>query len=113
MEHGSVLMLVSVLVAPYTWFTDQAILMPALLHAVYLTRSRSLVAFLALASAVIEIAIFCSLPPLHSTFYLWTAPAWFAWYLCTTRSSDETKGNDPPEYIANLRHAGCSAGNQP
>jgi hypothetical protein len=113
MEHGPVLMLVSVLVAPYTWFTDQAILMPALLHAVYLTRSRGLVAILALASAVIEIAIFCSLPPLHSKFYLWTAPAWFAWYLCATRSSYETKGNNPPEYIDNLRHAGCSAGNQP
>jgi hypothetical protein len=113
MEHGSVLMLVSVLVAPYTWFTDQAILIPALLHAVYLTRSRGLVALLALASAVIEIAIFCSLPPLHSKFYLWTAPVSFAWYLCATRSSYETKGNNPPEYIDNLRHAGCSAGNQP
>jgi hypothetical protein len=113
MEHGSVLMVVSVLVAPYTWFTDQAILMPALLHAVYLTRSRGLVALLALASAVIEIAIFCSLPPLHSKFYLWTAPAWFAWYLCATRSNYETKENNPPKYIDNLRHAGCSAGNQP
>ena len=55
MEHGSLLMLVSVLVAPYTWLMDQAILIPALLHAAYLTRSRSLVAILALASAVIEI----------------------------------------------------------
>jgi hypothetical protein len=113
MEHGSVLMLVSVLVAPYTWFTDQAILMPALLHAVYLTRSRSLVAILALASAVVEIAIFRSLPPLHSKFFLWTAPAWFAWYLCANRFSYETKVNDPPEYSPKLIHAEYSTGNQP
>jgi hypothetical protein len=87
MEHGSLLMLVSLLVAPYTWFMDQAILIPALLHAAYVTRSRSLVAILALASAVIEIAIFRGLPLLHSAFYLWTAPAWLVWYLCATRAT--------------------------
>ncbi len=114
MEHGSLLTLVSVLVAPYTWFTDQAILMPALLHAAYLTRSRSLVAILALASAVIEVGIFRGLPPLHSAFYIWTVPAWLAWYLYATRSSYETKVNDPPPgYIAHARHAAYCADNQP
>jgi hypothetical protein len=114
MEHGSLLMLVSVLVAPYTWFTDQAILMPALLHAAYLTRSRSLVAILALATAVIEGAIFRGLPPLHSAFYIWTAPAWLAWFLCAARSSYETKvDNPPPGYIAHVRRAAYCAGNQP
>jgi hypothetical protein len=113
MEHGSLLMLVSVLVAPYTWLMDQAILIPALLHAAYLTRSRSLIAVLALASAVIDIGALRGIELLHSPFYIWTTPAWFAWYLFATRSSYETKGNDPPEYIANLRHADCSAANQP
>ena len=41
-EHGSLLMLVSVFVAPYTWFMDQAILLPALLYGLYRSRSRSL-----------------------------------------------------------------------
>jgi uncharacterized membrane protein (UPF0127 family) len=81
MEHGSLLMLVSVLLAPYTWLMDQAILIPALLHAAYLTRSRSLVAILALASAVIEVGILRGPPVMHSALYLWTAPAWLAWYL--------------------------------
>ena len=93
MEHGSLLMLVSVLLAPYTWLMDQAILIPALLHAAFLTRSRSLVAILALASAVIEIGALRGLVPTHSTFYLWTAPAWLAWYLYArhnyTRNADE------------------------
>lgn len=87
LEHGSLLMLVSVLVAPYTWFMDQAILIPALLHAAYLTRSRSLIAVLALASAVIEVGLFRGIPLLTAAFYLWTAPAWLVWYLCTTRRS--------------------------
>jgi hypothetical protein len=95
-QHGSLLMLVSVLVAPYTWFTDQAILMPALLHGVNLTRSRSLIAILALASAAIEIQNFRGIPVLHSAFYLWTAPAWLAWYLYATKRSDPMNVYDPP-----------------
>jgi hypothetical protein len=85
MAHGSPVMLVSVLVAPYSWFIDQAILMPALLHGVLLTRSRGLLAALALASAVIEIGPLRGLPVLQSQFYLWTAPAWLVWYLAATR----------------------------
>jgi uncharacterized protein len=86
-EHGSLLMLVSLLFAPYTWFMDQAILIPALLHAAYVTRSRNLLAVLALASAIIEIAILRGLPLLQSVFYLWTAPGWLVWYLCATRAT--------------------------
>jgi hypothetical protein len=84
-EHGSLLMLVSVLLAPYTWLMDQAVLIPALLHAAYLSRSRSLLAVLALASAVIEAGALRGLQLLHSASYLWTAPAWLAWYLYAIR----------------------------
>jgi len=85
LEHGSLLMLVSVFVAPYTWFMDQAVLIPALLHAVYATRSRILIAALALMSAAIEIEILRNVPLLHSAFYAWTTPAWLAWYLIAHR----------------------------
>jgi hypothetical protein len=84
-ENGSLLMLVSVFVAPYTWFMDQAVLIPALLYGVYCTRSRGLVALLALMSAVIEIEILLGLPLLHSFFYLWTAPIFLVWYVFATR----------------------------
>jgi hypothetical protein len=85
MAHGSLLMLVSVLVASYTWFTDQAILIPAVLHGVYLTRSRGLLATLALASAVIEIGASHGISRVLSEHYLWTAPAWLAWYVVAAR----------------------------
>ena len=86
LKNGSILMLVSVLVAPYTWFMDQAVLIPALLYGLYFTRSRSLVAILALMSAVVEIEILRGLPLLHSKFYLWTTPAFLAWFVIATRS---------------------------
>lgn len=88
-EHGSPLMLVSVFLAPYTWFMDQVVLVPALLHGAYVTRSRNLICVLALASAVIEIGIFKDVSLLHSAFYLWTAPGWLAWYLLAIRPSNE------------------------
>lgn len=95
-QHGSLLMLVSVLVAPYTWFTDQAILLPALLQAVFVTRSRALLAALALASAVIEIGPLGGMPIFQSPFYLWTAPAWLVWYLCAMRAADPEDAYDLP-----------------
>jgi hypothetical protein len=85
-KHGSILMLVSVFVAPYTWFMDQTVLIPALLFGLYRTRSRSLIAILVLMSAAIEIEILRGLPLLHSNYYLWTVPALFVWYLLAVRS---------------------------
>ena len=90
LEHGSLVMLVSVLVAPYTWLMDQAVLIPALLHGIYATRSRNLIAVLGLGSAAIEIGALLGLRLLHSNFYLWTSPVWLIWYLFATRR--ETAG---------------------
>jgi len=81
---GSPLMLVSLLAAPYCWFYDQCLAIPALLDGAYATRSRNLLAVLALAILVIDIEI-CALP-IASPFYLWTAPAWLAWYLLSRAS---------------------------
>lgn len=92
-EHGSPLMLVAVLVAPYSWFYDQAILVPAILHGIYLTRSRNLLSVLALASAAVEMGSLGGLGLLYSKVFLWTAPAWLAWYLLAT-SSKFAKSND-------------------
>lgn len=96
MEQGSLLMMVSVLVAPYSWLMDQAILVPAVLHAVYSTRSRSLLAVLALASTVIQVGLFRGEKLTHSAVYLWTAPAWLAWYLCAVRTGRRREACDGP-----------------
>ncbi|MGB7264593.1 MAG: glycosyltransferase 87 family protein [Terracidiphilus sp.] len=79
LANGSPLMLVSILAAPYCWFYDQGLAIPALLDGAYATRSRKLLAALTLLIllADIEICVVRVISPL----YLWTAPAWLAWYL--------------------------------
>jgi hypothetical protein len=82
-KDGSLLMLVSLLVAPYSWMYDQGILIPALLQGAFLARSRNLLIALAFLSALVEIVIFRSLtdPTALQRWTYWTAPAWLAWYL--------------------------------
>ncbi len=92
-EHVGLLLLVSVLLAPYAWFTDQAVLIAALLPAAYLTSSRNMIAFLALISAAIEVQTLSGVS-MHSWTYLWTAPAWITWYFFAR--SHAIKVNDPP-----------------
>ena len=85
-EHGSPLMLVSILTAPYSWLYDQALAIPAMLHGAFTTKSRALVVSLALLSSLIGIALFCNYWK-SSAVYLWTlwaSPAWLAWYFFAT-----------------------------
>jgi len=81
--HGSLLMLVSIVVAPYCWLFDQALAIPALLQGAYFTRSRNLVIVLALLSAFVEVALFCNIikPSAVYLWTMWTAPTWLIWYL--------------------------------
>jgi hypothetical protein len=81
--NGSPLLLVSLLVAPYSWIYDQGIVIPALLQGAFLTRSRNLLVALAFLSAMVEIALYGSLaqPKVLLYWTLWTAPAWLVWYL--------------------------------
>jgi Glycosyltransferase family 87 len=86
-EHGSVLMLVSLLVAPYCWIYDQSLALPALMFAAWRTASRKLLAVLATIFIVLELETFLAFWEAH-TVYLWLAPAWLAWYLLARRSAD-------------------------
>lgn len=94
-EHGSLLMLVSVAVAPYSWFMDQAVLLPALLHALYRNRSRGLVALFALLSAGIELANLRGVRLTNPVLYPWTAPVWLAWYLLAIRKANREQATSP------------------
>jgi hypothetical protein len=81
LEDGSLVMLVSVLAAPYSWVTDQAVLLPAVLGAVYATGKRVpvLTAFAVIEAAMIVLLV--RVPALPSPAYLWTAPVWLLWAL--------------------------------
>jgi hypothetical protein len=77
--NSSPLMLVSLLFAPYCWLYDQCLAMPAIVHAAYVTRSRHLITLLALMIFTADIQL-CFVKVI-SPLWLWTAPAWFAFYL--------------------------------
>ena len=79
-------MLVSIIVAPYSWLYDQALAIPALLQGAYATRSRNMLIVLALLSVLIELALLGIVwkPTTLYTWTLWSAPAWLVWYCCAT-----------------------------
>jgi hypothetical protein len=80
LEHGNLLMLVSLLVAPYCWIHDQVLALPALVYAAWRTPSRALLVVLAAVYVLLEIQSFDP-TGLISPLYLWPAPVWLAWYL--------------------------------
>lgn len=97
LDQGLLLLLVSVVVAPYAWFTDEALLLPAILAVLYRVSDsgRSFLPFGCVAGvALIEVLAGV---PMTSGFYIWTAPAWLAWYLYTVRPStaQPSKTYDP------------------
>ena len=90
-DNGSLLMLVSLVSAPYSWLYDSSIAIPALLQGAFVTRIRSLVIALAFLSALTEAALLGNLVR-PSAIYLWTiwsAPAWLVWYLAARTPSSK------------------------
>ena len=84
MEQGLLVLLVSVLCSPYGYFTDESVLLPAVLAGLYRARNsgRSLVPIAVMCgAALIEMG---ETVRLAKPYYLWTTPAWLAWYLYAT-----------------------------
>ena len=89
MDHGLLVLLVSAACAPYAWFTDESMLLPAVLAGVYRAdeSGRSLLPFgLFAGAAMMEVL---AEVPITSAYYLWTIPAWIAWYLYATGSKEQ------------------------
>src|SRR5262249_38061094 len=76
---GNVLLVISLVSAPYSYVYDQAVAIPALIHAGYKVRYRNLL--LVLIGFFIIIGLQSSKQKVSSLGYVWTAPAWLLWYL--------------------------------
>lgn len=89
MDHGMLVLLVSTACTPYAWFTDESMLLPAVLAGVYRAddSGRSLLPFGLFAGAAM-MEVFAEVP-ITSAYYLWTVPAWIAWYLYATGSKEQ------------------------
>jgi hypothetical protein len=89
-REGLLVLLVGAVCTPYSFFTDQAVLFPAILAGMYAAgKNVSAWVLLALivAGGLVGVVAAIQLP---SPFYLWTAPAWLAWYLYATRDSAQS-----------------------
>lgn len=87
LEHGNLVMLVSILVAPYCWLWDNSLAIPALLYGASRTSSRKVLAVLAALFIVLELQPYVFQVGLNSKLFLWPAVAWVVWYAAAIRSS--------------------------
>jgi hypothetical protein len=89
MDQGLLVLLVSAVCTPYGWFTDEAMLLPAVLVGIYraVASGRSLLLFGLFAGAAM-MEVFAEIP-ITSAYYLWTIPAWIAWYLYATGNKEQ------------------------
>jgi hypothetical protein len=87
MDQGLLVLLISLMCAPYAWLMDEAVLLPAVLVGLYraIAARRSWIP-IAVFGAVALIELFANLG-ITSWYYIWTTPAWLAWYLYATRGS--------------------------
>jgi hypothetical protein len=88
-EHAPALMVVSVLTTPYSWLTDEVVLLPAILQAtvyVYSARqgmrlkSRFAVTIFACLNGLL-LLILSSKVPFSTGIYFWSSLVWFLWYV--------------------------------
>lgn len=90
-SHGCLLLVLSVMVAPYAWFTDEAVVLPAILFGLYRASGRLLRIFACIV-AVALLEVFAG-AGIASGFYVWTATAWTLWYAATLH---DKKASKPP-----------------
>ena len=77
---GLLLLVVSVACAPYSWYTDQAMLLPPIV--VGLSQSEKSIRSLALFALIAGTGLIAMMVDIKLTsgFFVWTAPAWLLWY---------------------------------
>jgi len=86
LNEGLLVLLVSVACSPYSWFSDQALVFPAILAGMF-AAGKNLADWILLGVVVAACAPGVILAiQMPSPFYLWTAPAWLGWYLIATRN---------------------------
>jgi Glycosyltransferase family 87 len=90
---GSLLLMVSILVAPYAWFTDQCVLFPAVLAGLYLAaNSGRLMQLFACITGAAMLEVLFGVGVNSGFYFVWAAPAWLAWYVNVTQRSGPIPG---------------------
>jgi len=115
-SHGLAVMVVSILVTPYSWITDEVVLLPAVLQAAiwaYGSRQRirigtglAILAFVCLN--LLLLLILSSTIPFSSGIYFWSSLVWFGWYFYARRlwSPDLISTEAGPPNLTGVSHPG-------
>ena len=82
-QHGMPVMLATILTSPYSWISDQLVVLPALTSALSSTRNKWALEIL----AVINFAAL-ALVSVRSQLCMWIPMAWLAWYLYATYETE-------------------------
>ena len=83
--HGMLLMLVTILVSPYGFFTDEIVLLPAIVFALNSAEKRRYSGWILFAMNSVALVIAMAVgAQLSSPAYIWTPLAWLAWFLYAT-----------------------------
>jgi len=103
-DHGLAVMVVSVLTTPYSWMTDEVVLLPAMLQAVVAIatsknkmtwKTRTIVTLFAFLNALV-LLILAAKVPFSTGIYFWSSLVWFSFYVYsrryTVRHSDPAGG---------------------
>lgn len=102
--HGMLLMLISILAAPYSWLTDEVVLLPSILYGLTYSHKRKHSAWILLA--INTAALFIVLvkqESLSTRAYMWTPWAWVAWFLYSTYGFSQNREIAPVETPASAQ----------
>lgn len=92
-QHAPALFIISMVVTPYSWFTDEVLLLPAILQALaWIHRSLKtmslvswfLIAFLAMLNGFLLLIINAKIP-FSGGLYFWSSLVWCGWYFYGAR----------------------------
>ena len=95
-KHGNLVVLVSLVAAPYSWVYDGGLAIPALMQGIYRTQSRPMLVILAFASLAILVELVSGIM-ITSPLFLWTVPTWFAWYLLACATANQPQARQTSE----------------
>jgi hypothetical protein len=84
--HGMLLMLVTVFVSPYGWFTDEIVLLPSTVFALtFPEKPKSADRILIVINTAALVIVLGVQATFSSPAYLWTPVTWLLWFLYATR----------------------------
>jgi Glycosyltransferase family 87 len=84
LDQGMIVLLVGAMCTPFGWFTDECMVLPAVLIGLYRAVEARRSFWPLVAIGAVGLIEFLYSVSLTSPYYLWSTPAWLAWYLYAT-----------------------------